>query len=495
MSGAKVLCLSLALTVYCADGLIVGGKGLSGILKKDTDSPEPVQEDLPSLLLTSTEEKAIGNVVQQLKGRADATASKSSLSFKDTRTQPQAPPSQIQTPGRHSALALYSMKLDPVLVRPNAGKGSEKIKYGLTVMNFYGAELKRHTFHVDMVMSLRWNDTRVIGLIPAGHEKMSMAWSQALDLVWMPGIVVTNRDIEMYEIVSASVTIFRTGEVLRVERAQAKCLNKFELSAYPFDTQHLKIKISSSKYMANEVALVPDKNVSAVKENIFGLYTMKHFEARSYETADGYLLKSRGVLDVEVKRGIKKYYEDHLVPSFILLTISWAVFYFPFATNPFITPRLALSILALLSFTTLLVKSSKELPGSAPFNWNDLFNQQIQTFMFLTIILNIGSEVAFHHFQEEQLARWINNEAKVIMPCLSAVNIIAILGGATSDYMTLETATHGSKASVFIVMGSYVFYISFGVYNRNFKKSPRRLSQGEGEADCDADAGDADCGM
>merc|ERR1719287_348876 len=107
-------------------------------------------------------------------------------------------------------------------------------------------------------------------------------------------------------------------------------------------------------------------------------------------------------MDIEVRRSLDKYSQDHLMPSFIILTISWAVFYFPFA-NPFITPRLALSIIALLTFTNLMVKSIKELPGSAPFNWNDLFNQQIQSLMFVTIILNIASEICDHTFENHPL--------------------------------------------------------------------------------------------
>merc|ERR1719262_1608393 len=96
-----------------------------------------------------------------------------------------------------------------------------------------------------------------------------------------------------------------------------------------------------------------------------------------------------------MKRQLDKYQEQHLVPTFIVLTISWCVFYFPFA-GPFIMPRLALSVLALLTFTNLMLKSSRELPGSAPFNWNDLFNQQIQALMFTTIVTNISTEVVFH---------------------------------------------------------------------------------------------------
>merc|ERR1719478_1112900 len=288
-------------------------------------------------------------------------------------------------------------------------------------MNFYGADMKKFTFATDMVMSLKWTDPRVIELIPAGADKLSMAWEQALSRIWMPGIVVTNRDIEKYEIISASVTIFKSGEVLRVERAQARIMKKYALKDYPFDKQHLQIKIASSKYMLNEVVLVPEANASQCEENIFGLYDFRDFSVKAYEERDGYLQKSRGMLDVFVKRSLEKYFQDHLVPTAIVLLISCAVFYFPFGVNPFITPRLALSILSLLTFTNLMVKSTKELPGSAPFNWNDLFNQQVQNLMFITIILNISSEVCFHQFHEESFARSINHEAKVIVPLLSIV--------------------------------------------------------------------------
>merc|ERR1719487_1152031 len=252
----------------------------------------------------------------------------------------------------------------------------------------------------------------------------------------MPGIVVTNRNIEKYEIVSASISIHRSGQVLRVERARADIMMKYQLAAYPFDTQNLAVKIASSKYMLDEVKLLPDTNSSGVSEGVWGLYDLLSWKMSTYHTKDGVLEKSRGMLTLDLKRGIGKYYEDHLLPSFIALMISWAVFYFPFA-NPFITPRLALSILALLTFTNLMVKSGRALPGAAPFNWNDLFNQQIQIIMFITIVLNISSEVCFHHFKEVGLAKNINNEAKIVMPLMSMLNIIIILGSGMYKWMGL----------------------------------------------------------
>jgi len=215
------------------------------------------------------------------------------------------------------------------LVRPNAGQKREEVKFGLRAMNFFGDDLKHHRFTVDMVMSVRWKDERVIKMIPKGLDKVSMAWSAAEELIWMPGIVVSNRDIEKYEIVSSSVTMYRTGEVVRVERANTRVMKKFDLAAYPFDTQDLAINIASSKYMLDEVVLVPDEKSSGVYENIWGLYNFKKWRTESYEAFDGELVKSRGALVVTVERSLEKYSQDHLLPASIVLMISWAVFYFP----------------------------------------------------------------------------------------------------------------------------------------------------------------------
>jgi len=366
--------------------------------------------------------------------------------------------SQGETTAQKLSVHHKSKKIiDPLLVRPSAGKGPDVVQFGLRAMNFYGTKLKEFTFMIDLVMSLRWNDPRVIALIPEGLDKLSMGLEQALDNVWMPGINVTNRAIENYEPISSSVTIYRTGEIHRVERAMVQVMKKFELQAYPFDSQHFQVNIASSKYMTNEVVLKEDPKGSGVYENIWGLYELEKWGTSVYETKDGPLEKSRGQLDVKVTRGFEKYSQDHLLPSAIVLMISWAVFYFPYA-NPFITARLCLSILALLQFTNLIVKSCRELPGAAPFNWNDLFNQQIQTLMFLTIILNISSEIANHTFQNERLSKAMNNDAKLLVPGLSILNIVLILGGGMYKWLSLGHATTLTQGLLGLTIVLYVCY-------------------------------------
>jgi len=355
-----------------------------------------------------------------------------------------------QPKSARSAMTMAS----PLIQRPSFGKKVDMVKFGVWAKNFYGTDLKKMTFKLDMVLSLRWVDQRVTSLIPAGVDKLTLAWDQALKKVWMPAVVVTNRDIDKYEIISSSVTVFRTGEVLRVERAQTRIMKKFLLEDYPFDKQDLEVKVASSKYMLDEVALVPDVNASGVDEDIWGLYSLKKWNTEVFEDRDRYLQKSRGVLNIYVKRQLGKYFDDHLVPTAIILTISCAVFYFPFA-GPFVTPRLALSILSLLQFTNLLMKSAKELPGSAPFNWNDLFNQQIQAMMFITITLNIFTEIAHHTFLNEKVARMTNHEGKILIPLLSLVNVVIVLGSGSLKWMTLFHATILTKALIICTLASY----------------------------------------
>lgn len=392
--------------------------------------------------------------------------------------------------------------VSPILVRPNAANGVDVVHFGLIAKNFFGAKLKKNRFNIDIVLSIRWNDPRVVHLIPEGLENVTLAWSQALELMWMPGLVVANKDIEMYEVISSSITIYRSGDVMRVERAQARCMKKYLLQEYPFDEQALEVQVVSSKYMIDELVLVPNMNTSGVEENIWGLYDLKSWKIDAYEDYNGDLKKSRGRLTMNLKRNIKKYVDDHLVPTFIVLTISWAVFYFPFGKdrNPFITPRLALSILSLLTFTNLMVKSSKELPGPAPFNWNDLFNQQIQCLLFLTIVLNICSEIFLHHFDEVGIATTMNNEAKILMPITSLINIGIILSGGRYKWISLYWAMILTKTFVALML---IFYASYIVINFKRKRSKSEdgtlalaaADEGEGEdADCDGGDDGGDCG-
>lgn len=404
---------------------------------------------------------------------------------------------------------LGSRGVHDTIVRPRVGKNEATgVKFGMFLKNFYGSDLKSNTFRVDIVMSLKWIDPRVIKWVPEGLERVVLSDSQAINKIWIPDIVVTNHELGGLQVISTSVEVYKSGVVSKVERAQVRASNLFDLESYPFDEQDLDIKIASAKYMSADLVLSPmsNKDSSGINDDIFGgSYDIKSFQTSVDEEEDGDLVKSRGILSVKVVRKLDKYTQDHLVPTGILLMVSWAVFYFPFA-GPFITPRLVLSVMTLLTFTNLMVKSASLLPGAAPFNWNDLFNQLVQCLMFVTIVVNIGSEICFHQFKVETLSRKVNHEAKVLLPVLSTFCIALILTSGGYRLMSLRTCAALTQLIVVVCLGSYVYwtvkrYPAEKVKSEALQKEMKMLGAAgagfamagaaDAAADAGADAGDA----
>lgn len=344
--------------------------------------------------------------------------------------------------------------------RPSAEEGSaDVVTFGLFAKQFYDTDLKKNLFAVDNVMSLMWKDERVAKLVPEGLEYVTLSERAAEKQIWMPDIRITNREIRGYEHISTGVTITKDGIVTKVERSLVRAKNFFRLKEYPWDVQHLKLKIASTRYMLNELKLKPSKDsaFSGCNPDIFDDrgYQLEKFETYEFEEGDGSLQKSRGVMEMTVKRDIKAYEQSHLLPTFTYLAISCAVFWFPFVVQ-FITPRLALSILALLTFTNLSIATSKNLPLNAPFNWNDLFNQIVQACMCTTIILNIYTEIAFHQLKCEEVAKAMNHECKVVLPIISIITLSTVLGNAASDDgMSLETTSIFVKVIMFVLIAIY----------------------------------------
>jgi len=274
----------------------------------------------------------------------------------------------------------------------------------------------------------------------------------------VPEVDITNRVPHKYELISLTRTIFKTGEVLVVQRAVQICFERYELEEYPFDTQKLTIKVASTKYMAADIVLQEDERLgSGVADDIMYQqpFVLDGVRLYHFEETDGALVKSRGVLEVSVKRTLVKYGESHLMPAALLLMISWGVFWFPFQ-GPFITPRLAMGVLSLMSFTQLMIASEDKLPDGASCNWNDIFNQEIQTMMFCTIVLNILAEICKNQLKLEARANVINSQAKWLLPGLSILTIAIALASGYYHLLRISFARVLTKVVTGVILALYL---------------------------------------
>lgn len=352
-------------------------------------------------------------------------------------------------------------KVDPLSVRPNAGKAPDKVQFGVYAKNFYGIDLFRDNFVIDAVITLKWTDTRVAKLIPAGMDELTLSQLVSAKRMWLPAVVITNREMKKYDLISTAVKINRKGEVLKVLRATATVKNKYKLSQYPYDEQDLLVKIGSTKYMSDEVVLEPLKEVVVLENGLLKGYSYDLVKAgaTSMEDIDGPMKKSLGVLSITVKRKSAEYTTKHLLPACLLLVISCGIHYFPFVA-PFITPRVVLSVFALLAFTKLTIVSTEVLPAGAAFNWNDLINQSILMIMFTNIGMNIFGEFVYHSFHCTSFGTTMNHECKAMMPIICIVSLGTICLAAGPDgLMPLTTASIVVKSVLIGTIGIFILII------------------------------------
>jgi len=425
----------------------------SPMQKMDWQMPTPVQSFVAAPAHVAIQDPIPHMVRQALAVKPKAKVSLAAAHWA-TDAAPKAAAKVVATKSKAKAKAT-----GPPFLRPSAAlKKAEEITFGLFAKSFYGVSEKDNNFVIDVVMTLKWKDPRVVALIPKGMDDLTLSKRESEMKLWLPMMAVTNRDIKKYDLISTAVMINRKGEVFKVERSQAIIKNKYILNDYPYDTQKLIVKIASTKYMIDEVMLVPAKEGVGVAPGLLKGYSYKLVDsgASAIKDIDGALKKSRGLLTITVKRDTSQYTQSHLIPSFLVTCISCGVFWFPFVA-PFITPRVALSILALLAFTNLSIKSTDPLPPGAPFNWNDVFNQTILTLMFCTVCLNIFSEICFHQLKVDELARTINHECKVLQPFVAICTTTIILTAAgPGGWLSLGACSIVCKLFIVVVVGGFI---------------------------------------
>lgn len=149
-----------------------------------------------------------------------------------------------------------------------------------------------------------------------------------------------------------------------------------------------------------------------------------------------------------------------IVPEILLLSISWSVFFFPMLP-PFVMPRVATSLISLLSAMTLAVRTSTLLPPKrSSYVWIEFFQESCQILMFFTVCLNILVEVIYHEWKFTELAQKMTDELKcAYVGMMSIVFIMATWGYLRRDEAdSLSLVVMMTRAWLFLSLFCYLAY-------------------------------------
>lgn len=130
------------------------------------------------------------------------------------------------------------------------------------------------TFEMTLDLRLRWKDPRLaFDIIQNGSERMVFNNEEAesqLKQMWTPEIVIRNLSSKPSRL-EQTLFISADGSVSHLQRIKAQFEARFRLAAFPFDTQELPLRLSSTKYNNNLVTLTQeqaDKDASGLQQGI-----------------------------------------------------------------------------------------------------------------------------------------------------------------------------------------------------------------------------------
>lgn len=310
------------------------------------------------------------------------------------------------------------------MVRPSKEAGvPDMVRFSLLCRTFFGTNFQDGTFSADLVLTVAWNDTRAVDLVPEGEESITLPLDAFQGKHWDPSVVVTSRAIRGTEVVTSAIEVNVNGSILLVQRILAISHNKWDVRHFPFDSQNLTLLVASSNLMLHDLQLVaPPPSFVAAKDDAFSSSEYQYIghDVYIYQTRDGALQKSRGILVIQVKRKPGSFIQTYLVPEVLLLFISWSVFFYP-PLIPFAMPRVATGIFSLLSLMTINSSTMAKLPPVRNgLTWVEVFNKNCLFLMVYTILLNVAVECVNHHWDQKELGEYLLFELRLSYPVICA---------------------------------------------------------------------------
>jgi hypothetical protein len=130
------------------------------------------------------------------------------------------------------------------------------------------------TYEASIDVRLRWQDPSLAFSAKAyGADRQEFNSEQMagqLRKMWNPRLTLANM-VGTPSRTDGGLFIYANGTVEHIQRLRLVLDNKYRLNAFPFDAQALGVRILSTRYTQNQIALVQDQgdiNASGIKETL-----------------------------------------------------------------------------------------------------------------------------------------------------------------------------------------------------------------------------------
>jgi gamma-aminobutyric acid receptor subunit beta len=299
---------------------------------------------------------------------------------------------------------------------PDSSNGPVEIDILLYLNNLTEIEDAQQSFVSDVFIRAEWIDSRLAhsGLIPCTVDDA---------LIWTPGLMLLNRRA-LERVYDPELSVAPNGRVIKVLRAYGEFTFQADLSDFPFDHQELYFTLIS-KYEVQEVNVVTSPQKLGMAEHLsVANWQIQLGGSRSSEHYVAPVDRIISRLDIifHAQRLSGFYTWQLLVPLFLVVMMTWTVFWIPLE---FVPPRVGLVATAMLTLIAYRFAIASILPPIAYLTRLDKFMVASSVLVFAALAAVVA--VTYFDGRDSKVqALWLNKASRALAPLLFMIVFIKV---------------------------------------------------------------------
>lgn len=275
-------------------------------------------------------------------------------------------------------------------ISPNFGKGlPTTVSVQLSIFNMYSVSATAMEYSIDCVLRQWWIDERLnYTRYNTTLDKLEVD-EKSVDRVWKPDLYFVNEKRGSFHSITnrnRAIFIYRNGTVIYSIRIALALQCTMLLQFFPFDTQTCSLKLQSFGYTGNvvDVDWVSRHDAVEIRELEMPQFTLSKEVILSdffeeYMTGRFASIKA----DLQLERKIGYYILQVIIPSILLVVLSWISFWI----DPQAVPaRVSLSVTCILTMTTQSSGVRQTLPPVSYVKAIDVWMLVCLVFVFAALL-------------------------------------------------------------------------------------------------------------
>jgi hypothetical protein len=311
-----------------------------------------------------------------------------------------------------------------LLLLPPTNHGEKVPVYlAFSILNLEHVGESEQHFTIVGYLTAEWKDPRLAFTAPNSQDEYQV---YSAGQIWMPHFDFAN-GVVPHSSFDVTLHVYPDGTVKYYERSSADLSNVYNLHAFPFDTQNLKIRIQPSISDEDTTKFLP-RTANALSSEAGAYSTLAQWSVLS-ESSQAIAIKgihrqtiNAVVFDIEIKRDPIFYIWKVFLPLLLMVILSWTVLWIDPSELSSQTQISVTTILTVIAFSFAITTSLPKIPY---LTFIDIFFLTCYFFVFITAI-----EITCMHLlgrkNHMQSAYKVQRFSRIVLP-LSFVLIILLM--------------------------------------------------------------------